>query len=684
MNKLNNIFYWINTQKITFEPFESVILENSDNKINDLIKIYSKKGFFWDKLNKKLFYLFIKKNKITSSSIISTKYENGLFYIKRKEWDKLVDLVFSVEDIKRSAAQKIENRIIDITNAVKAIYKKNDFGITTLEIDNDDKVTEELISDYNLNNNLKGLNLIDLKNLLGAEKQKSVKLYKLTGETQQSIRILQFEIEHYTAATSRTEWSSRIHSMKDEDIGLIVISLIDKMSYIEIFDYLKKLHIDMDDDIFHWNYKKSELVSDTNINLFTQLYEKTFEKLKSDNAENKYFIDLIRIMSWRGEKIDNLLTKITNPFDSYDDAEWDPIFRDMWMVNKVMIYVMQKPWGVFENIIKEKNWIDKIEVKDEKLKWKTPSWIMTEAQTVFWKLAKKSWKTWNELLKSMNFDKLIGITKPYNELTLDEKIKIWAVFRMIEITKDITKEDIEDEPNILMDRLNNTMKESFDWINESLEDQFDRDNWFAWSDAEDLGLTGELAEIFDLYQDINWHLLFDLSDDNWFNNFTWTWTATLALSIIAAWVFMEWLAAWSWIVAILLAWAAAWAIGGLIANLFNKKWYDSLGEWAWDVLLTTVADALLWALFFLWSVKFWSSAKIFKDKAIDILSLKWYDKKNLFDVVLFWWLETLTNAIILSPIISNEVKHKFVENHYDPEKENYQALIKKINSQKLA
>jgi len=39
--------------------------------------------------------------------------------------------------------------------------------------------------------------------------------------------------------------------MKDEDIGLIVISLIDKMSYIEIFDYLKKLHIDMDDDIFH-------------------------------------------------------------------------------------------------------------------------------------------------------------------------------------------------------------------------------------------------------------------------------------------------------------------------------------------------------------------------------------------------------------------------------------------------
>ncbi|HIP34169.1 MAG TPA: hypothetical protein EYG89_05560 [Bacteroidia bacterium] len=110
-----------------------------------------------------------------------------------------------MEDIKRSAAQKIENRIIDITNAVKAIYKKNDFGITTLEIDNDDKVTEELISDYNLNNNLKGLNLIDLKNLLGAEKQKSVKLYKLTGETQQSIRILQFEIEYYTAATSRTE-----------------------------------------------------------------------------------------------------------------------------------------------------------------------------------------------------------------------------------------------------------------------------------------------------------------------------------------------------------------------------------------------------------------------------------------------------------------------------------------------
>jgi hypothetical protein len=673
MSEKNEIFSGIKTQKETFEFFDYTLLEwnNSTEKLNSLLQIYKEKKFFNRKLNKIYFKTYITirllKKWFSLNNILATRYKNNKFYIYLDDW---TNFDFTLKDIQTIFLNKIlnwvkketiEKEIIDITNAVKAIHKNNKWTFYNDDINDKDIITDDLIKKYNLDKNLKWKNLKQLKQSLDLNKNKIGKVYNITWESNKYIELLKFEVTHYMWTTDEREGSAQYIGMSNKEIQKIVWPLVNKMSYKELFIYLRDLHKNMDDNINHWNYKKSDMAKQVNRKLFDNLYKFSFERLKRENASNKSFIELIKVMSGRWARI---LTLESEKFE-YDKLEWDPIFRDMTMANKIMIYVMQKPWGVIEEIIKIKNWIDKIEVKDKELNWKTPSSIMAEAETVFSKFWKNQWKSWNQLLKDMNFDKLIWIKKPYNELSLEEKIKLGAVARMTKIIENISIEEVKEDPSILHVKLWDTMKESFEWINETLENQFDKDNWFSWNNAKDLWLSWDIAEIYDLYQDINWNLLFDLSDDNWFNNFTWSWTATLAFGIIAAWAAILLLPAWAATLAILWAWALAWAIWWLMSNIFWKQWYDSFNEWALDIIATMSADAVLWAFFFLWSIRFWWSSKIFKDKAVDILTLKITDKKNLFDMALFWWIETFANAILLNPIISAELKNYFIENHFD-------------------
>ena len=60
------------------------------------------------------------------------------------------------------------------------------------------------------------------------------------------------------------------------------------------------------------------------------------------------------------------------------------------------------------------------------------------------------------------------------------------------------------------------MMASYEMLNDSFSDNFDGWNgFFGGYSSDDLGLSGDLAEIFDLYQDINGNAGFlDWSDAN--------------------------------------------------------------------------------------------------------------------------------------------------------------------------
>lgn len=668
------------TQKETFESFDFTDLYKSKNKFADLLKDYNKIWLYSNKKEenklKEFLLNWLSEKKVTKENITHADIYDWTFYLYLDSWESIS---FVKEDINKSILKKIwlpnkkeiEKKAKSITKAIKSIFEENKWTFWNDEINDEDIVNDKLIKKYKLDKSLKWQTLLDLKRILDLENLRLRRVYQITWETKKTVEILKTEIEIYTWVWDKFEWWARYFSLKTKEIWEKVLPLVNSMKYEDLFSYMKDLHKKMDDDIFHGNYKKSDMVLQQNRILFERIYSLTFDRLKRENPSNKVFLDFIKVMTWRWD----LISDKWEEFD-YEDLDWSSEFRDMKLANTAMIYVMQKKWWIIENIIKEDNLINKVEFKDDDLRWRSVKWVLSEANTVFWKLWKSQWKTANDLITDMKLESIIWLDKDYNNLTFDEKVKLWALARMLNLIEDTNIEDIKQNPNILMDKLSESLSDSFNDINESLWKNFDWKFWITWKTSSELWLEWDLAEVYELYQDVNWNNLMDLSDDNWFNNFTWAWSATMAFGIISAWVAI-WLLIWSAPVSgpiIMLAWASAWAVSWLMSSLFSTQGYDSLSEWSLDVIWTMAIDAIVWAIFLLSSIRFFT--KVFN---INILAEKLFSKINATDMVAFGWMETIANVILYNKYISPELKKKFLENHFDTDKSNYHNEIKKNN-----
>lgn len=679
MKKWFNIFEWIKAQKQTFESFgyKEVKWSSKKEKYRNFIKIlYLNKLIKNSEKRKRIEKPILEElenRKLNFENIIWTKFEDNKIYIYLDNWENFSISYLAIQNSIFRKSDKIWEKIVSITKAIDSIYEENKWIIINDEINNYDIITDEFIVKYSLNKSFKWKNLLELKSILDIEKRNLFKISVLTWSNKKYLALLKFEVEYFMWTTDKTEGSARYHSMnnnwevKEESIRQTAWEIVNTMEYPELIKYIRKIHADIDD-----NLKKSDIVTQVNSKLLDSLYVMMFDKLKKEKAETKDFIELVKVMTWRWVKIN----KKGEDFE-YESLEWDTQFRDIERANEIMIYIMERPWWIIEKLVKEKNWINNVEVKDEKLNWETPAWILKNAHTTLEKFWKVSWKSSNEILIWLNFEELIWINKEYNKLTFEEKIKLWALFRMLEIIWETTPEDIEKDPKVLLNALWKTLNESKKWIHESLENQFDKNNWFSWNDAKDLGLEWDLAEMFDLYQNINWNLTFDLSDDNWFNNITLSWTATVALWILTFWVAIYFLPATAWVLAILWTWAAAWAITSLIWQVLSWKWYDSFQEGFNDILFQTLADSAIWAAFF------WLSIFTFAKLGINILTKDFFTKASASDLLIFGWGETIISSMVLSPYISTEIKNYFLENHFDTDLTSYQEQIaKKENNTK--
>lgn len=100
------------------------------------------------------------------------------------------------------------------------------------------------------------------------------------------------------------------------------------MSYEEIFDYIIHINAQISD-----NWKRSDMVDQINLKVINTLYNITFEKLKQEGAENKYFINFVKIITGRdilqdGRSID---VQTNDNYTAIDTA------------CKALIYVMYQP-----------------------------------------------------------------------------------------------------------------------------------------------------------------------------------------------------------------------------------------------------------------------------------------------------------------------------------------------------
>ncbi len=655
------------TEKDIFQSFWYTEVISDFDKLYAFCRIYEKKGFFGEKLNEWDFEEFTKElirdKNLDIENIEATSYDNGIFYIHFIDW---ISINFSIEDIKKyllnislkwNKLKDLEKRSNNIQDAIESIYNDNDWIFFNWEINN-----EDIIKTNKYWEDLKWKTLKQLKELLELENEKLFEVYGIIWETNKTQKFLKNEIKFYIWLWDKYEWWARYFSMSTEDINNKLWKLINSMSNTELISYI----IDVN-RILYENNRTSQMVKQVNSKFLRLLYLHTVEKFKKQNASNKDFINLIKALTGRWAlEIDWKNDYNNKTAFKYKSLEIKDDNIDYTLVNELLIYLMYKDWWVLQELSKNK--MLKVEVLDKEIKWRSSKIIVDE---VIWKL---NWiykqSVWDELLKEAGFNNLLNIDKQYNELSYDEKISLWALARILKIFNESSDQDLLN-PNFIKNKSLEAVKESLDELNENLSNNFNESlfDW-NWINSDELNLKWELAEIYELYQDINWNKwLFDFKDKNTWTS--WNWTIVMWIWLIA-WAYFIWpLLVWQWALltwmalfkAWALAWAKLWLVTWVASNVFSHQWYDTYDEAVLDIssqiLVDTVTSAWFTALWLPIIKKMWNINPdlIFSKEAWTTASWlvdKWF---ILWEVGITW--------MVISPKVWSMVENKFSENHID-------------------
>jgi len=551
---------------------------------------------------------FLTSKSIDESSLIAVSYGRKTFSIYTQNWD----YNFSINEFKSFLIEKAlgghdreltEKRAKNLRLAIESIFAAND----------------KLIFDGEINN-----------------------------------EVLRQGLQVFAGIWWVYEWWAKYFSLSREEIDHKVENLLASMWDInEVFDYIKSINADIKN-----NFKKSDMVNQVNGKLIQSLYTQTFNRLKSTNAPNKDFIEFAKILTGRWE-----ILRWKNGDYKYGKLKMEKKWKDYQMANEAIVYTMLREGWVLDNIT------NKIEVRDPNMgKADTPKSIIESSISVFNNLAKKVGKSWEDLANELWFwETLLIKWEQYEDLDFEEKVRLWALMRTTSLLKYVSLEDLQKDPNLITKEIQDSEEDAYRDINGDLSDNFDGWGWwFGWKDAADMWLSGDLAEVFNLYQDMNGNeWIFDLSDKTK-DMFTPTLRGALALwaSIAVACVILATLPASASVLAIMAAWAAAWAATWLITSALWDQGYDTYKEAAIDTASIVATDAAVWALFFLWSIKFFKW--VLNE---DILAAPFLSRLTLADAVAFGGTETVVNSMFTTPIISSKVKQSHPENHFDTDKD---------------
>ena len=603
---------------------------------------------------------FLSSKFIDEDSITAIGYNKGVFHIEAHQWD----YSFQVKEIENFRINKIlnghnkeltERRAKNIELAIKSIFDANDKVIFDGEINNKDVLKDnDFWEEVWLN--LKWKNLSELREMLDIENRKLLELYNITGESEKRQALIREELLIFAGVWWIYEWWAKYFSLSREEIDHKVENLLASMWDInEVFKYIKSVNADIKN-----NFKKSDMVNQVNGKLIQSLYTQTFKRLKSSNAPNQDFIAFAKILTGRWE-----ILRWKNGDYKYGKLKMERKWKDYQMANEAIIYAMLRDDGVMDNLTQ------KITVEDPEVNTEdSTESILTNAVSVLESFSKKIWKTWADLAADLGYEDITWIKWSYNELDFNEKIRLWWLVRIADILQNITPTQLEKDPGLIEKKIVAANEDAFKDINEDVSDNFDGDgfSWWlnGWKNAKELWLSWDLAEVFSLYQDMNGNeWIFDLSDKTKdMLTPTLRWALALWASIAIACVILATLPASASVWAIMLAWAAAWAATWAITSALWDQWYDTYKEAIIDTSAIIATDAVVWSLFFLWSIKFFKWA--FNKNILDTRFLSWW---TLGDAVAFGGTETVVNSMITTPIVSSEVKQSHPENHFDTDKD---------------
>lgn len=579
-----------NTPSIPYTKIEDVF-DHSDAIVHIYDRTLRNHNISSDTFEKYLEALLQRQGQ-KEEEVIGTEMRENTFFIYFQDGGystfSIVDLQNqSIQNILGNTSKKIlEKEVQDIHSAIENIYHENAWYIWNGDINDDDTLK---INKYG--RELKGKTLKDLKKLLDTKNKKLYQVYDITKESTKKQELLKNEIRYFVWVGNNYEWGAKYFALSQKDIQQKVNALVENMSFEQIFSYIRQVNKEIEN-----NDEKSDLVNQTNLKLINSLYQTTFSKLKKQNAKDQDFVGFIKAITGRWD-----ITEGKNGDFEYIQLEIDTQYKSIDIANKALIHLMYREGGILENI--EKNTIE-IAVQDPEVSQKSPASIIDNTIVQLEKISPGTPNYGQQVLTQAGIGNLIGTSKNYDELSFQEKVNIGTLDR---ISQQIQKDGTEmcKQPEYVYRLMGQFLQESFDELNESLSENFDSSilDWNGTS-ATDLWLSWDMAEVFELYQDINGNKwLFDLSDKNLDLITPWTGTVVLWVGLIAgAIVFGPIIAAASagavvggW--TLFLAGAKVGAIVGIASTLLSEKWYDTTKEAVVDSTSQIVVDSIVWWAF---------------------------------------------------------------------------------------
>ena len=563
------------------------------------------------------------EDELENKQILKFSYNSPNISFKIKENWKEKNIIFNLNEEKFYSENELNEKLKEIPkklekwwillSAMEEIFFQNQKEFFW-EINDKDVLKTDIFNKNELNITWK--NLRDLQ-IIYRENQKE--LFDLPLNEKQKKDFLNQQKQYvnmFVWIWDEYEWWATYLLETEKHFNQILDSIVKNSSLTELFTYMAMIHQKMDQN--NWqsiSVKKSYKI------FIDQLNSLVLNRLKKENAKDEDFVTFSKLLIWKWNDID-------------DDL------RNSTLATESLMYVFTRKWWWFEKLnIKDLDkslfWVnvsDKIKELEEEFK---KAWIEVQNDMSFillsigfWRLSNNREKNYKDLdfeaqteLSVLNkfIKKFKRKRQSYdrrNKKNILDKNKInwWEEIR--DILKEVSSEYIEESQDEI-ERLfssNNIFNKSF-WTGKKAEDF-----WLIWSQKE----------AYELFVNMNWIWLLNISDTtkSW-AKLLWQIWVVLVASVCAA------IVTWGWSLA--LQWAVAWAVWSWASWIAFPRWYDTKKEAVVDL----TSDVIIWT----WTWAIWWKLTEPAIRKVSKLFWNWATTKSVVtwtDIALLWFIpETL-------------------------------------------
>lgn len=558
------------------------------------------------------------EDELENKQILKFSYNSPNISFKIKENWKEKNIIFNLNEEKFYSENELNEKLKEIPkklekwwillSAMEEIFFQNQKEFFW-EINDKDVLKTDIFNKNGLNITWK--NLRDLQ-IIYRENQKE--LFDLPLNEKQKKDFLNQQKQYvnmFVWIWDEYEWWATYLLETEKHFNQILDSIVKNSSLTELFTYMAMVHQKMDQN--NWqsiSVKKSYKI------FIDQLNSLVLNRLKKENAKDEDFVTFSKLLIWKWSDID-------------DDL------RNSTLATESLMYVFTRKWWWFEKLnIKDLDkslfWVnvsDKIKELEEEFK---KAWIEVQNDMSFillsigfWRLSNNKEKNYKDLdfeaqteLSVLNkfIKKFKRKRQSYdrrNKKNILDKNKINWWEEISDILKEVSSEYIEESQDEI-ERLfssNNIFNKSF-WTGKKAEDF-----WLIWSQKE----------AYELFVNMNWIWLLNISDTtkSWLKLLWQIWVVLVA-SVCAT------IITWWWSLA--LQWAVAWAVWSWASWIAFPRWYDTKKEAVVDL----TSDVIIWT----WTWAIWWKLTEPAIRKVSKLFWNWATTKSVVtwtDIALLWF-----------------------------------------------